>query len=275
MLYSMISDALTSDIWNMRVKTYPNGDLQYFFFANGVFGKRPKKEAKYAHLDEKTDLEKQLEAQRISLSRTIQKVYDYAKSNKWDYFTTFTFNPDKVNSFDYDECVDALYEFTHRMSNYSRNRWIIVPELHKSGAYHFHGLVRGELKLTRATNAHTGQPLRDNKGRAIYNIGNYRWGYTTATKVGDNDRVANYLVKYFTKQQRLDRGQDQETRRVDLIIPEGRKRYWASRNLETPREDFYTYTLREFDLILQKARYIKSISREIGGYECQYYLCEV
>ena len=45
---------------------------------------------------------------RTSLSRTKQKVYQYARSNSWDWFVTFTFSDKKVNRYDYDECTKVL-----------------------------------------------------------------------------------------------------------------------------------------------------------------------
>ena len=43
-----------------------------------------------------------------SCRRTKNKIYDIARCNKWDYFFTLTFNPDKVNSFNYEEVAKKL-----------------------------------------------------------------------------------------------------------------------------------------------------------------------
>ena len=41
------------------------------------------------------------------------------------------------------------------------NGWLIVPEQHKDGAYHFHALVAGPLSLAEAINPHNGQKILD------------------------------------------------------------------------------------------------------------------
>lgn len=38
---------------------------------------------------------------RQSQNRTIRKIFDYGKSNRWEWFLTFTFNPQIVDSFDF------------------------------------------------------------------------------------------------------------------------------------------------------------------------------
>lgn len=37
-------------------------------------------------------------SQRVSMNRTIQKIYEIARSNRWEYFITLTFDPQKHNS---------------------------------------------------------------------------------------------------------------------------------------------------------------------------------
>ncbi len=149
-----------------------------------------------------------------SKSRTIQKIYEITRSNEWEYFVTLTFNPEKVNSFDYPEVVKKLSDWLHNLKKrYSHDlKYIVVPELHKSGRFHFHGLFAdiGNMQLVDS-----GKRLVD--GSIIYNIGNYDLGFTTATKIKDNERVSSYITKYISK---------------DLCaVTENKKRYWCSRNL--------------------------------------------
>lgn len=149
-----------------------------------------------------------------STSRTIQKIYEITRSNEWEYFITLTFNPEKVNSFDYDEVVKKLSKWLNNIKQrQSPNlKYIIVPELHKSGRFHFHGLFAdiGNMQLVDS-----GKRIN---GEIIYNIGAYDLGFTTATKIKDNARVSSYITKYISK---------------DLCaVTQNKKRYWCSRNLE-------------------------------------------
>ena len=44
-------------------------------------------------------------SEAVSRNRTIHKIYDIAKSNYWEWFFTLTFDPEKVDSFDYSLCT--------------------------------------------------------------------------------------------------------------------------------------------------------------------------
>lgn len=189
-----------------------------------------------------------------NMKRAVQKVYQIAKSNPFDYFVTFTFNPQLVNSFDYDCCVDVL----RRWMDYQRKRgirWLIVPEQHKSGRYHFHALVSGQLILVPAVNPHTGAVLFDRSGRMIYNVGNFDWGYTTATEISDPKRAASYIAKYLAK---------------DISVPKGRKRYWASNGLARPDEKLVLMSDMDFIKLIGNSRYFKEIQNDWG----KFWFCE-
>lgn len=154
-------------------------------------------------------------------SRAIQKIYHIARSIKWEWFITLTFNPDKVDSFDYDSCVKAVKNWLDYVRRHTEEfQYIIVPEKHKSGRFHFHGLCNGF-----AEDHMTDSGLIDCAGRVIYNIDNYNYGFTTATKIGESERAVSYLGKYVTKDV--------------MSSTEGRKRYWASKNI--PLADVFTF----------------------------------
>ena len=152
-----------------------------------------------------------------SQNRTINKIYEITRSNKWEYFITLTFSPDVVNRYDYSSITKLLHNWIMNIkNNYARElKYIIVPEKHKNGAFHFHGLISdiGNLNLKDS-----GFKTKD--GDIIYNIENYKLGFTTCTKVKNNQRVSSYITKYITK---------------DLCVTtKGKKRYWCSYNLNKP-----------------------------------------
>ena len=109
--------------------------------------------------------------------------------------------------------------------------------------------------LVEAVNPHTGKKIMDKQGRQVYNVCNFKYGYTTATCVSDPSKAATYLAKYLTK---------------DIQVPKGRKRYWASRSLCKPTEERLQMTSEEFGEIFNDARYQKSISSPWG----KFLLCE-
>ena len=150
---------------------------------------------------------------RSSMGRTVNKVYYLARSNSWEWFFTLTFNPDPVDSFSYEICTEKLSKWLNNMRrNCPDMKYLVVPEQHKSGRWHFHGLF-----ATCDDLGFVDSGKRTKSGDIIYNVGKYRLGFSTATKINDLRRVTKYIGKYITK---------------DLCaVTTGKKRYWASRNL--------------------------------------------
>lgn len=162
------------------------------------------------------------ESYRISRNRTIHSIYDIARSNPWEWFLTFTFDGKKVDRYDYAECTKKFSKWLNNMKRICPDmKYICVPEQHKDGAFHFHGLFSDIDGLRFVFSGKL-----DKQGRCIYNIGNYHFGWTTGTRVEDFHRASSYLCKYITK---------------DLCaVTSGKKRYWASRNVSRPIvEEFY------------------------------------
>lgn len=182
--------------------------------------------------------------------RSLQVVYDIARCNDFDWFVTFTFNPDKVNSFDYDDCCRVLALWLDVM----RKRgvlWLVVPEQHESGRWHFHALVKGRLELVPAISPYTGACMYDESGNQIFNCGNFDWGFTTATEIRDRQRTASYLSKYIAK---------------CLNVPKGKKRYWASRKLNRPAETFHMISDDDFGDFVDAADYFKDCTNQFGRF---------
>lgn len=157
--------------------------------------------------------EEQERSRAVSAARTLNRVYYLVRSNPWDWFVTLTFNPEKVDSFDYGECTKKLSCW---LSNCRKKcpdmQYVVVPELHESGRYHFHGLFwRCEgLGFTES-----GLVTKD--GAPVYNIGAYRLGWTTATRIVEEEGACKYMTKYMTKE-------------LCAMTP-NKRRYWASKGL--------------------------------------------
>ena len=132
-----------------------------------------------------------------SKNRTIKMIYDLARANNWDYFVTLTFNPQKVNRYNYDDCVNAMRNYIKTLKKYCPQfQYLIVPELHSDKrAWHMHGLIKnidGSLLID--------SNKRTENGEIIYNIINWYYGWNECTKVISNDKVVRYITKYITKE---------------------------------------------------------------------------
>lgn len=206
--------------YNVRVKTYPDGHKQYMWSEKPILRDipdecKPKKRTKIKvpGIDEEG-------RRRDNMSHSINNVYDLARSNDFNWFITLTFDKRKVNRYDYDECSMAIRLFTKRLYKLGC-KWLIVPEQHEKGGYHFHGEVQGDLPLTPSGktcyNEAAGQQV------PIYNLTNYEYGFTTVTKIYDQRRTSSYIAKYLTKK---------------IAVPKGRKCYWASKSLARPEVDY-------------------------------------
>lgn len=175
-----------------------------------------------------------------SVARTVNNVYYLSRSNLWNWFVTLTFNPEKVNSFDYDECTKKLSKWLQNCKRVCPDmKYLVVPEKHKSGRFHFHGLFANCDGLEFVE---SGKCTKS--GEVIYNIGKYKLGFTTATKIVDNERCTKYICKYISK---------------DLTeSTPNKKRYWVSKNVnrEEPIEVFLP-TEDIMDLKEKLAPYIK------------------
>ena len=230
-----------SAVYNVKIIHYPDGDRIILFgqsvlvgddFAEfdpytGEIGKKHIKKCDpvtYAfnpflgEYERMTDLEKleqkKEESLRCSLSRTKNKIYHLARSNTWEWFITLTFNPEKVDSFDFDEVTKKLSKWLNNLrSRFAPDlKYIIVPELHVSGRFHFHGLISntGNIPFTDSG--------KKTHGKTVYNIGSYQLGFSTATPIESVSKSTYYITKYISK---------------DFVcLTKGKKRYWASKNLD-------------------------------------------
>lgn len=217
--------------YNVRVKTFPDGHKQYFYSENLILRDIPE-EYKPEKVKRKFSKPDKGDKYSNNLKRAVNQVYDLARANHFDWFITLTLDSKCVDRTDYGQCAMLIRLFTDRL-RHNGNKWLIVPELHSDGkSYHFHGLVQGELDLTHW------------KGE-VYNLNNFEFGYTTAMRIKDPQRVATYIAKYLTKQ---------------LAVPKGRKCYWASRSLDKPTVEYIRMDELEFKWgIYDFARYTKEI----------------
>lgn len=172
-----------------------------------------------------------------SINRTKTKISDYVLCNNFSHFATFTFDPKnpKVNGEenrkDFQKMSSLLKKWlnTEQVNHFRRHgrkfRYLIVPERHKNGAWHFHALLEGyqneiEGFYTRKNKYITVAELKKtkkDKNRKF--ITRYTLGRSEIAPIKDKTKMSSYIKKYITK---------------ELIQDKNAKRYWASRNLKTP-----------------------------------------
>lgn len=142
-----------------------------------------------------------------AITRARKRLYDLVACNpECNMMATLTLNGEDFPRDDWNAVIKKLSTWLDNMTRRHDLKYILVPEYHKDGkSIHFHGFVNEDsLNLVRAINPKTGKPLLQN-GRAVYNIANWKYGFTTAVRVGksevDQSSSAKYVLKYVTKGQ--------------------------------------------------------------------------
>ena len=153
-----------------------------------------------------------------SLSRTKTLVCDIVLCNDFELFCTFTFDPKKCDSFNFNQCRAKISTWLHHQSDRSREvgkkfKYLIIPEQHKSGRWHFHALISGYIGTLHDSG------LQTSTMRPIYNITTFRSGFTTAVEIDSKEGVSSYVTKYITK---------------DFIKMFNQRRFFCSRGLIRP-----------------------------------------
>lgn len=224
------------NFYDIKIKQFDDKHIQIIRYSRHnvkdyVSPNKGKKKNKINEIDLSADdiIYYRNKSSKDSVNRTINIVYDLARSNTWEYFVTLTFDPDKVDSFDYTVVTKKLVNWLKIIRRNNKGvKYLGVPERHKSGRYHFHFLFANVNFNLIESGKFT------DKGLPIYNIGNYKCGFSTAIKIYNTDGISKYLCKYITK---------------DLCFnSKYKKRYWRSKNLNLPEVHEYDSTCEDIDL---------------------------
>ena len=129
-----------------------------------------------------------------SMRRARAKLRRLALANDFEYFVTLTLDPARIDRYDGAAVVKALGRWADNMVRRHGLRYILVPELHKDGAIHFHGFLAGNgLKAVDSGVAWDGRP--------VYNLPQWTLGFSTAQRLyGDYHAAVGYCCKYIGKQ---------------------------------------------------------------------------
>lgn len=142
----------------------------------------------------------------MSQQRAKARVRDMALCNSFEYFLTWTIDPNLLNRYDPKAIYRKLRTFLGNAVRRKGFSYLIVPEYHKKKpgedkpAIHLHGLCSlGKVKIERAIGKR-GRPLTDGEGRPIFNMLDWKYGFSTCVPLdGAYERAANYVTKYITK----------------------------------------------------------------------------
>lgn len=129
-----------------------------------------------------------------SMRRARAKLRRLALANDFRYFVTLTLDASKIDRYDGQAVVKALSRWADNMVRRCGLRYILVPELHKDGAFHFHGFLSGDgLKVVDSGVEWDNRP--------VFNLPQWGFGFSTAQELyGDYHAAVGYCCKYIGKQ---------------------------------------------------------------------------
>lgn len=214
---------------NAQLKVYPDGTATLLAAARPIIredgweaqgqGRRPRPEAEPAEEAEGRGDQDAAQPSPESLARAKRRaraaLIDLARSNDFSWFVTLTLDASRVDRYDAAQVIRKLNIW---LSNQVARRglcYVLVPEHHKDGAIHFHGLINDALTMEDSGTikpAEGGRPVKprsraaaqrmlDEGGHTVYNIREWSFGFTSAIRLyGDRRAAIGYTAKYIGKE---------------------------------------------------------------------------
>lgn len=146
-----------------------------------------------------------------NLYRAKRRVFELAICNDFAYFCTLTFSKEKVKDrYDLEGCMKSFRKWLNNYNNRkaaSPVQYLLIPEQHKDGAWHLHGLFSGlpESDLRPfSLDEHIPDRIRKelSNGHQVFQWTAYdkKFGYCTLSPVRSMSAVSRYITKYVTKE---------------------------------------------------------------------------
>lgn len=211
---------------NAQVKRYPDGSAAVLVFDRAIIRERGweaaqperRESAEEAGGDEAAHGAGEEERRAANLARSKRRarsaVFDLARATDFDFFVTLTVDPDKLDRYDAGEVFRHLHDWLDNCVRRHGLAYVLIPELHKDGAVHFHALFNDAQRVVDSGTISLpggGKPRRPRSkaqraswlaagGQPVYNLPAWGWGFTTAIRLyGDREAAIGYVVKYITK----------------------------------------------------------------------------
>ena len=217
-----LDDVLNIKEYNLKVKHYPKGKFKavmcnFKTFKLPVPGEAKFRKHDYSQFyseDYKAKLDKEKEAQNAK--RAIDAIYDIVYLNPdMNWFVTLTIDPKKINASSPEKVYDKLKNFLSNAVQLKSLKYLILSEYHKKKdrRIHLHCLMNEalELKFSKRYKVEGfkkpmgmrkifAKGLQDRPRKEVYNVIDWKYGYSTAIKLDDDsDNVAGYVSKYISK----------------------------------------------------------------------------
>lgn len=211
-------------LYNIKLELYDDGKARLIRYKSdrvrpGHYQSKSSKSSKSSKVTKETQADVNVSDRTAYIYSVRRKIQQYARNNDFKYFVTLTFDPKLIEDDNDNYRFEMLKKWlqNERVKSKYRNKefkYIFVPEYHKNGTIHFHGLI-GEYipELVRAEQAK----------KETYNLVGWKHGFSMVNKIKSKNRVSSYISKYITKEL------------LDSPVARNKKRYWSSKNLSLPQ----------------------------------------
>lgn len=154
-----------------------------------------------------------------NIARARARVFEYAMCNDFDYYITLTVSDELLDRYNLGGYIKKLGQF---IRNYRRDyganiQYILIPEKHKDGAWHMHGLIKGIPKEHLFINENGYLDWKNYKEK---------FGYCSIDVIKNKEAVSKYITKYISKSLEGGKGVTQKEKKL----------YYCSRGLKKPKK---------------------------------------
>ena len=143
-----------------------------------------------------------------NLSRAKKTIHELALCNKWEWFVTLTLDKQKYDRYDLAKYIKDFGQFIRDYKKKTNNavKYLLVPEHHKDGAWHLHGLIMGlpvECLHEFSISEKLPKRIRERvvSGKSVYTFPEYacKFGYSVFEAIDSHEAISLYMTKYITK----------------------------------------------------------------------------
>lgn len=136
-----------------------------------------------------------------NITRARSVVRELGLCNDWEYFATFTLDKAK---YDRDNLPRWQRDFAQWIRDQRKRggdyRYLLIPEQHKDGAWHMHGLLGGIPEDELSSFVAGIHPEKLVRGKYLnWNRCFAKFGYCSLGRLRDAQRAVTYVTKYVTK----------------------------------------------------------------------------
>jgi len=150
------------------------------------------------------DKEEQTNENKLAnnICRARSRVLELALCNEWEWFINLTLDSEKYDRYELEKFQRDLSQWFRDMRKKYKTKfqYLIIPETHKDGAWHMHGLLNGvpQYEITNfEAGKHPDKLIR--KGYKNFQAYADKFGFISMGKIQDKAKCALYIVKYITK----------------------------------------------------------------------------